>query len=749
MTDLTHCRGLLLAGVALFATTGFAPAANAQMTVSLSTAANSSATTKANAAPTAQTDEYALEEVVVTAQRRSENLQNVPIAVTAITAETLQARGASNMTDMIAAVPSVTMASGSYLQPRIRGIGNTAVGPGFESGVAVYVDGVYQASPAANLFSLSNIDRMEVLKGPQGTLFGRNATGGVIQIITREPSETFDGKASFTAANYGDYSGDFYVTGGLAPGVAANFAAHTEFQGDGWGKNQFNNRDVYRVNHDIVLRSSLLLQPTDRTSMLITGDYENNDSTTGVAQKLVPGTGFPFPGLVRPTGNPWNIDSDVQPLAHLLGGGISAKATQDLDFGSLVSITAYRRSQLHLTFDGDVSNVPLLAIDVVQPDRQFSEELQLTSNLDSPIKAVIGAFYFDASSAFDPSTGTLYGFVQPVTPLGPISSAVSYDRLGTRSLAGYAQATAPIFDATNLTLGLRYTHERKNITDISQAAYIVGVPVPLATTFPNNSVTYNQPTWRVSLDHPFSPELMVYASYNRGFKSGGFNGQNPTDAPFLPEKLDAYEVGEKADLLDHHLRINAAAFYYNYTNIQVTRYVNSTQNFYNGAAAHVYGLDVDFEGRLTGGFTLSGGFTVLHDRFADFPNAIISTQVPTGIIISTGSAKGNRLPFTADFSGTVAAAYHLPTQLGEASFDASYSYNDGYFAQPDNILRQPAYNLVAFGARLTFHNGLFVRAWMRNALNTQMYGAQTAGTFNSAYALEAPRTYGVTVGGKF
>src|SRR5882757_2512773 len=435
MTDLTHCRGLLLAGVALFATTGFAPATNAQTTVWPWTAANNSATAKANAAPTAQTDEYALEEVVVTAQRRSENLQNVPIAVTAITAETLQARGASNMTDMIAAVPSVTMASGSYLQPRIRGIGNTAVGPGFESGVAVYVDGVYQASPAANLFSLSNIDRMEILKGPQGTLFGRNATGGVIQIITRKPSDAFDGNASFTAANYDDYSGNFYVTGGLAPGVAVNFAAHTEFQGDGWGKNQFNNRDVYRTYHDIVLRSSLLLDPTDRTSILISGDYENNDSTTGVAQKLIPGTGFPFPGLVRPTGNPWNVDLDVQPVAQLLGGGISANATQALDFASLVSITAYRRSQLHLTFDGDITNIPLLAIDIVQPDRQFSQELQLIQNAGSAIKGVIGAFYFDALSAFDPSTGTLYGFVQPVTPLGPISSAVSYDRLGTRSLA--------------------------------------------------------------------------------------------------------------------------------------------------------------------------------------------------------------------------------------------------------------------------------------------------------------------------
>jgi iron complex outermembrane recepter protein len=275
------------------------------------------------------------------------------------------------------------------------------------------------------------------------------------------------------------------------------------------------------------------------------------------------------------------------------------------------------------------------------------------------------------------------------------------------------------------------------------------MPVPLATTFPNNSVTYNEPTWRVSLDHPFSPELMIYASYNRGFKSGGFNGQSPTDDPFLPEKLDAYEVGEKADLLGNHLRINAAAFYYDYTNIQVTRYVDSQQSYYNGAAAHVYGLDVDFEGRLTRGFTLSGGFTVLHDRFTDFPDAIISTQVPTGIMITTGSAKGNRLPFTADFSGTVTATYHLPTHLGEASFDASYTYSDGYYTQPDNILRQPAYELVSCGAGLALTNGISARVWMRNALNTKIYSSLQAGTFDSNETLEAPRTFGITLSGKF
>jgi iron complex outermembrane recepter protein len=684
--------------------------------------------------------DYGIAEIIVTAQRRAEDLQDVPIAVTAVTASMLEARGTTNTTELIASVPSLTLStSGGYFQPHIRGIGNSAVGAGFEGGVAVYVDGVYMASPATNLFSLSNIDRIEVLKGPQGTLFGRNTTGGLIQIITEEPSETFGGNASVTAANYKDYTGDFYVTGGLAPGVAANFAAHYENQGEGWGRNEYNGEDADRMYNDIMLRASLMIEPSDSTKIRIIGDYSNTNSNFNGSQAILPGTGFPYPGLVRPTGSPWNINVDTQPVGTVWNTGASLHVTQDLGFASLIDITAYRESEYSLAFDGDLSNLPLVSIDVAQPDRQFTEELQLASDPASTIKWLVGAFYIDASSYYDPVTAIIPGALSQSTS----------DQMGTQSIAGYGQATAPLYDATNLTLGLRYTHERKDLTDISEDVVLATPPSPPPFGLPSQSQTYEKPTWRASLDHRFTPELMVYASYNRGFKSGGFNGQVPTEKPFLPESLDAYEIGAKSDLFDRHLRIDASTFFYNYTNIQVTRYVDSQQQYYNGAAARLYGLDLDFDARLTSQFSLSGGFTWIHDRFTNFPNAVISLQVPTGLDIITGSATGNKLPLAPDFSGTVTAMYKVPTALGEASFDASYTYNSGYFTQPDNILRQPSYNLVSFGGRLTFQSGLYVRVWMRNALNTQIYSANQAGTFDSGYSLEAPRTYGVTVGGKF
>jgi len=307
----------------------------------------------------------------------------------------------------------------------------------------------------------------------------------------------------------------------------------------------------------------------------------------------------------------------------------------------------------------------------------------------------------------------------------------------------------PIFDATNLTLGIRYTHETKDITGIATTTEVVGGPSFGTVASPNQTASYSTPTWRLALDHRFSPDLMVYASYNRGFKAGGFNGQFPTDKAFLPETLDAYEIGAKSDLFDRRLRLDAALFYYDYKNIQVERFVGNEQSIYNGAAAEVYGLDVDFEARLTSNFTLSGGLTALHDRFTNFPDATISTQVPTGIVVTTGSAKGNRLPYSPDFSGSITGTYHVPTSFGEASFDASYSYNAGYFSQPDNILRQPAYSLLALGAGLKLDNGVRVRAWVRNALDAKIYNVLDAGTFDSGDALQAPRTYGVTLSAKF
>ena len=687
-------------------------------------------------------------EVTVTAQRREESAQNVPIAVSAVSGEQLEVQGITNTLDIGRAVPSliITQTAG-YVLPRIRGIGNNVVGAGFESGVATYVDGVYLASAPAALLSLNNIAQIEVLKGPQGTLFGRNATGGLISIITREPSSTPAGTIDVSYGDHQTASTDAYLTHGLGNVVAIDFAGHVSTQGEGYGVNRFNGRDVNRMDNDTALRSSILVEPSEETKLQLTLDYERSKGSTYGAVRLAPGTSTVFPQA--PFQSAWDVDSDVQPFNEYKGGGATARIEQNVGFGRLTSITAYRQSDNVVVFDGDGTSTPGLTLYEGQRDYQRSQELNLASDPASRIKWVAGLYYFNASSGYDPSQVTLYGFFQPSTPIGSISVSSNYGIERTESVAGYAQATAPIADQTNLTLGLRYTSEKRRL-DVHETFDIDGGPAGLPSPpFPKQTKTFSEPTWRVSLDHRFSPALMVYASYNRGFKSGGFNPQVPTDPAYDPEKLDAYEIGFKSDLLSRRLRVNAAAFYYDYSDLQVARFTGHLTSYYNGAAARIYGLDADFEARATSNLAFTGGITLLNDRFTKFPNAIFAFQIPGGLDNQILSAAGNRLPQTADFTATVNADYRVQTSFGGAGFNLSYSYNSGYFSQPDNILRQPNYSTLAASVRFDFRNRIALSLWGRNLTNAKIAQTLAAGGFNSIVSYAPPLTYGATVSAEF
>jgi iron complex outermembrane recepter protein len=700
-----------------------------------------------SAAPAAVKD-VGLPEIVVTAQKRSENLQDVPIAIASVSAEQLINQGVTNTEELGLAVPGLTLTNlAGYAMPRIRGVGNNVVGPGYEGGVAMYIDGVYMASAPASLFSLNNIDRIDVLKGPQGTLFGRNATGGLIQVITHEPSATPGGEIDVSYGNYQTATADAYVTGGLGRGVAADFAGHITTQGQGYGTNLFNGEDVYRMLDDTAVRSSVLFTPNDDTKLRIAADYEQYRGSMYNPARLAPGTStiFPYPALP----SPWDVDEDTQPFGAFKGGGIMARIEQQLGFAQLTSISAYRESNLHIVADVDATATPGASINTIQSDQQLSEEVQLASPESATIKWIAGFYYFGDNSSFDPNRVNFYGVLQAPTPAGPLAATDFFGTQRTQAFAVYSQATAPLTDLTNLTLGIRSSTEEHKL-NASQTIDIAGGPTGVQLPpIPDQSKRFSEPTWRISLDHHLLPDLMVYASYNRGFKSGGFNVSAPTDPAFQPETLDAYELGAKSDLLDHRLRIDIAAFYYNYRDLQVSKYTGSVTTIYNGAKARIYGLDADFEALLATNLTLSGGVTVLNDRFTDFPNAIIALQVPGGVDTEIGSATGNRLPQTPDVTANISADYHVPTAFGHAGLNVSYSYDSGYYTQPDNILRQPAFGVLAATLHLDFRNGLGLKLWGRNLTNAIIYEQLAATAFNTNANLAPPRTYGFTLTAKF
>ncbi|WEK02324.1 MAG: TonB-dependent receptor [Candidatus Sphingomonas phytovorans] len=690
-------------------------------------------------------------DIIVTAQRRAERLQDVPIAITALSAEQLAASGVSDVTKLNTITPGLYIqASTGFVSPHIRGIGTSAGGAGLENSVAVYIDGVYMASQPGSLLSLNNVARIEVLKGPQGTLFGRNATGGLIQIVTQDPTQDFTAKMTAGYGNYDTFTGSAYVAGGIAPNLAADIAGQVTTQGKGYGINVATGNDVYRTKLDLALRSKWVFTPTDATTIKLSLDYERRIGNTSISSKEAPG----LVPVFGPAYNirTWDINADYDPYQRLNGGGASLDIQQDLGGVQLQSITAYRKSEYTIGFDTDLTPTPAQTLTIsVLKDRQISQELKLQSEAGSKIQWVVGAFYFNADAELDPNVLRLGGPAIPPPPAPPITGISNYAKLTTRAWAGYGQVTVPLGDRTKLTGGFRYSTERRSIFSTTAATLINGVVINPFGPNTSQHVTFSAPTWRVSLDHKLDDNNMIYASYNRGFKSGGYNARNAAAPAFAQEQLDAYEVGIKSDLFDRLLRVNAAAFYYKYRNIQVSRFELNNIFIYNGAGAEIYGVDLDLQLRPAKGLTIDGGVSVLHDRFTSFPNADRYTPNPLGgSIRSTVSAEGNRLPITPDATVNLNVHYVRETKAGIWSFDLGGYYNSGFFGQPDNVLEQKAYALLDGSIGWKMPDKRYgIRVWGKNLTNKPVTTALGQSDTSAIVQYDAPRTYGITLSADF
>ena len=695
----------------------------------------------------------ALEEIVVTAQRRAENLQDVPIAVTALTASALQASGVQGTLDLPTVVPGLQMPESSgYVTPHIRGVGTAAFGAGLENSVAIYVDGVYYASAPASIFDLNNIAQVEVLKGPQGTLFGRNATGGLIQVITADPSQDFHGHASVGYGNYQTATGNVYVTGGITSGIAADLSLSYSRQGQGYGRNFFNGEDVYQDDLNYNGRSKWLFTLDDETSMHVTLDFERDLGSQLASTREAPGTHLVFgpPTL----GGPWDTNEDYQPFNDFKGYGVSDRIDHDFGAAQLMNIAAYRKSQYSIGFDADLTP---LAIETIAPltdnEHQFSDELQLKSATGQRLTWVGGLYYLQATGGYHPSQVLLGGPL--AIPLGPppapsLTAIAIVGDQKTTSVAGYGQASLEIEPNTKATLGVRYTYERREL-DAQEFGFAGPVPLGALSPAVSDERRYYRPTWRFDLDHRFDENIFAYLSYDRGFKSGGFNVGVPGDKPFEPEVLDAYEIGMKTDWWDHRVRLDPSIYFYEYKNIQVSHYVLGQVGYYNGAAAQLYGLDLDGEAKVTQNLTLRGGIEIEKTKFTSFPDALIATQLPTGgTDIHTGSATGNDLPFAPKGTVNTAADYRTPLPVGSVDWNVTYYYNNGWFASPDNILRQPAYSLVNASATWSAPQDLYsVKFWGSNLTNKAIASTLNSSAISSIVQYQAPRTYGVLLTARF
>jgi iron complex outermembrane recepter protein len=715
--------------------------------------------------PAAQADTSSAAQVgdiVITAQKRSERLQKVPITVSAFDQKTQIAFGIRDTRDVQILVPGLVFNRNLTAGiPIIRGISHNIGTIGDESPVATYVDGVYVPNNIGSLFALNNIERVEVLKGPQGTLFGRNATAGVIQIITKTPQHKFGGDASVGYGNYDTATANLYLTGGLSNTVAADLAAYVSNQGKGWGRNVTLNIPIFKSS-DVSVRSKVLWQPGADTDITLTGAYNRNTGWQGSTFGILPGA----LGVDRATRYISRYDSAVDIPTENKNRTANGSLTIKHDFGGIeaTNILAYQNTDSRQGFvQNGVAGAACAgcqAVNVIihQTGDTWSDEFQLSYRSASGINLIGGVFALNDISQYDHDLFGQFG-------LG-ITPQHLRGRQKTESLAGFVQGTFPLGQATRLTLGGRYTTDKRTFS--GSVTPLPGFPNSV-TAFPPSVVTsvsptlppskrWSKPTWRVSLDHDLAKDVLVFASYNRGFKSGAYAISNLSNPPVAPETLDAYEAGIKSTLFNHALRLNASLFYYQYQNIQLRsvdpRFPGSVFLF-NAARGTSKGLDVDAEIVPVQNFKIIGGFEILNAHYTKFPSAPEAIPNATGGVLTGGNhtifidASGYTMIRAPKFTSSLAAVWTIPTSSGDFALDANWHYNSGFFWEVSNRTRQPAYSVVNASASWTSPDKrIDARIWARNLLN-KFYYANVAEGQSDVYTPEAPRTYGVTVGYHF
>jgi len=707
--------------------------------------------TASEGAPLDATSRDTVEMIVVTAQRREQNLQDTPVSVTAFSSDTLAESGVTNLQELASIAPALQVSStaGVYL-PFLRGVGNGNASVGNESSVATYIDDLYYTRLATAYLELGSMDRVEVLNGPQGTLFGRNSSGGAIQMFTKDPGVDPALEATLGYASYDRISGNLYASTPITDRLGVNISLGGYHQRDGWGNSITTGEDV-NLGWAATARAKLVWEPSDYTRIKLVGFYARSRSDIGSVQDLYEGTFGIVPVSLTSLKNDkdsfYDTQLDRRPDSTEEGYGASLRIDQEASFADLVSITGFRNSKGNYGLDLDYSPLFFYHADLGNRDDQFSQEFQIKSRKGSSIDWILGFYYLHWKAGYDPAIGE-----------GPIfgGGTLVFDNLQTvDSFSGFAQATAPIGRSTNVTLGVRYT-----LDDLSvEGTQFIAVPglgnIPLAPDV-RDSRSEGAFTYRAAIDHRFSDQLLIYASTSRGYKSGAYNLLPAVAPPAEAEKIQAYEVGFKSDLFDKRVRLNGALFQNDIRNPQVLTTVDTGVSLTNAQKARVRGAEVSVEAVPVSGLTLRGAATYLDAKYKQFDNAPIFTggMTPgtgiTGPVLGDGA--GNRMANVPEWRLSAGVNYNLLTDIGEWTADVGVSYTSDYPWTADNNLVADDVTLV--NASLSFtpssSEWLTLRLWGRNLAGERYYliGQESAGPGGTAgypAAPAPPRTYGGTI----
>ncbi|OYX68092.1 MAG: TonB-dependent receptor [Caulobacter sp. 32-67-35] len=679
-----------------------------------------------------------VEEVVVTARRREESLKDVPVAVSAYSGETLARQGGADITVLQQTTPNITVqtarGSNSTLISYIRGIGQQDPLWGYEPGVGLYVDDVYIYRPQGAVLDVFDVERIEVLRGPQGTLYGRNTIGGAIKYVTKRLGDEAHGKVRGT---YGSYNQTDLLVSGQTPiggtGLSVG-GAYALYKRDGYGKNLTTGAEHY--NKDVqAIRLSAEYAPNDDLFFRLAYDHVQDDSNPRHGHRELPALVGGYKVLDEyDTQAGFGDDNSVETE------GVSLTAQWNASEAlTLKSITASRKGHTDTVIDFDGTPLSTLDVPAYYDDRSFSQELQAVYS-DDNVQGVFGLYYMNsqASGEFDTIAGNL-GL-----------SIADGGKVSTQSFAAFFDFSANLTDKFKVSLGARATRDHKRSTTFrlfylgaTRSPYQGGTPRPILQTRTNYGAqtTFSQFTPRLSASYELTDDLSTYVSYSKGFKSGGWDMRGDalitpqTVNGYKPEVVDAYEVGLKGYAFDRRVSFASAAFLSKYEDQQVSTQVvvpsGIASSIDNAGSSTLYGVEFEAKARLTANLSANVAVGYIHAEYDTF-NRFVPAGAPNPLNPSTVIPAGGQVVNVADlygfqntpeWTGNVSLTWVGELAGGVLAVTPMVSYRDSYqqFEQPLPLLDQKAFTLVDLTAIWTAPGGHYKLALTGKNLTDERY----------------------------
>ncbi len=729
--------------------------------------------------------------IIVTAQRREEKQRDVPISITTLNPQQLQTANVTTLSDITKLTPALRFdAAGSNVQPSIRGVGTAIATSGAGPNVGIYVDGFFQSNPAVADFQLLKVQSIQVLEGPQGTLFGRNTTGGAILVTTADPSSETSGEIKLSYASFNSLKAQAHTTFGLTKNIAMDIEG-IYHSGDGYVRNlipkvgdgRFVNWSVRSgIKANLSSNVSVLLRfthsVTDDPSPLLTNAYVD---TTGGANYLssVTAAGRATYGIANTTGRPLvyfytpaafyatapgTINSSERPVFKNTSDSVQGTIKADLGFANLTSYSQFRRDRTVNRQELGETAFPSFYIYIGVDDATISQEFLLSSKAGTPLQWTAGVNYYQSRDTWD-VRAALAGSEEG--PFGGSSTT-------TKSTAVFADLTYQLSDQIFVTVGGRYSHDvvgnayfkTNQFTPFTGYTGPNGQNIPFAgaagTVIPVKDLANDSFTPRAVIRYKPSDNSSIYASFTRGFKAGILNVGGLSQLPVKPETINAYEIGYKYG--DRSLSVDLAGFYYDYKNLQVSSYQFGAAIINNAASSEIYGLEGQLAYRVSEDFKLNANVSYTHARYKSFPGApyynfcdpaavsgdLLCVQGAGTLAQTTINASGYHVQRSPDFTASIGAEYGMDLGRGRLNLSGNLFYSSAFYFDPVQQFKQEGYEVLSLRAQWVDASKRYTVAVFGDNVTGRRYKTQVlANTVGVGNTWSPPATWGVTVGTKF